>query len=487
MLSKFRNYSKIIIIVVAIAMVLTGGLWGYGAFMNKSTTATSPSNFVAKIDDAKITPQQYYSILQNRSAGRQLERSEIIPFQMNVLDSIIDTEVILQEAEKMDLNPQTTDEDVKEYLDEILKANEMTREDLANYLKDQGGTIKEYEGYIREVMEQNNLIEQVQERSYSNVQVTDNEVVRAYEEIKPLVIIKRFGDDKEKAEQEIKEALKQMESGKEFGKVAQEYSDLQVENGDIGFIGHDNGYLPEEVTDKLFELTEGEVSEVITGSQAFYLAKIVDKKNASGEDYEEKKEEIKDDILKDKQNMAFNNWLENARAKKDIEIYDPLLSGYKALTQGDYQVAVEKLTKALEDNSTPVTYIYLANAHYRNEQQDKAIETFEEAVTNFEDDWELLFNYGSFLAGLEEPQTEKALELYDKASELAGEDFMAHYQLYMAYSQLGAAEKAENEVNIINEIQSKLQEEQEKLEQDNNITEEDNNNTSEENSETASE
>lgn len=465
MLSKFRNYSKFIIIIVAVAMVFTGGLWSYSAYLNKSTTASSPSNYIASINDAKISHQQFYTVLQNRSAGRQLERSEIVPFQLNVLDSIIDTEVILQEADKLNLKPQVTDEDVQNYLDEILKANEMTREDLANYFKEQGGTIEEYEGYIREVLEQNNLIEQVQERSYSNVQVTEEELIQAYEEIKPQVIIKEFGEDKEKAEQEVKEALNKIKEGADFGQVAHEYSDLQVENGDIGFIGRNNGYFPDDVTETLFSLNKGEISEILEGPKNFYLAKIVDKKTASGEDYEEKKEELKKTILEQKQSIAFSNWLENARAESDIEIYDPLLKGYKALTQGEYQLAVDQLSSALEDYSTPMTYVYLANAYQRNNQPDKAIETFETALTNFEDDWELIFNYGHFLTTLEEPQNDKALELYDKASDLAGEDFMAHYQLYMAYSQLGEEEKAQKEIEIINEIQKKLQEEQEKLEQ----------------------
>ena len=54
--------------------------------------------------------------------------------------------------------------------------------------------------------------------------------------------------------------------------------------------------------------------------------------------------------------------------------------------------------------------------------------------------------------------------LLDKASELAGDDFTARYQLYIAFSQLGDEERAQRELDKINEIQQMFMEAQEALE-----------------------
>lgn len=466
MFSKLRNYSKIIIIIIAAAMVITGGLMGYGAYLNRSAPTNAPSPYVAKVNNTNITQQEYYAILRNQAPqSSQLTRSQIIPFKLSVLDSLIEREVILQNAEEMQLKPQVSDKDVEDYINKILEANEMTKEELVNNLENQGIKYADLERDIKKSLEQSDLIKQVREKSYSNVTVTEEEIQRAYEQVHPLIIIKGFKDDQKAAEEKIREALSKIKAGTSFADVAKEYSD--IDNSDLGFIGRDSGYLPEEVIKEAFALKKGEVSEVITGPEAYYLIKVVDKKLATGKDYEEAKAGIKDRLLKQKQSKAFNNWLENAKAEAEIEILDPTLKGYEALRKGNYELAVQELAKALEMNPLPSIYTYLAHAYHGNKQLAKALETYDKAIEEYPDDWELHFSYGNFLAGLEDPDKEKALAQYDKASELAGEDFMAHYQLYLAYNSLEAEEKAQAEMDKLKEIQEKIQKEQEELQKAN--------------------
>lgn len=461
MLKSLRNYSKIIIIVIVVAMVVTGALLGYGRYLNKPATTKAQSQYIAQVNGSNISEEEYYYIMQNQTAGVNFERSQIVPFKVRVLDSIIETEILLQEADKMDFQSTVTEEDVQGYLDTILENNEITEEELAENLEGQGTKLTDFKDYIRDSMEKDNLINQVIEKSYSNVTVTEEEVIEAYETIQPQVIMVRFEDDKDAARSRIEEAYAELKVGKDFAEVAEEYSDLVVGEGKLGDINRDNGYFSEEISNNLFDLDKGVISDIITDDKAYYIVKVLDKKLAEGEDYQAEKEEIKEQLLKSKQNKAFANWLESVKAESDIQINDPQLSGYKYLSQGNYQKAVEQLELALKTYPVPMTYLYLAEAYKANSMIDKADETYKKAVEAFPEDWELNLLYGNFLAGRDEVETEDALAKIDEASKLAGDDIMAHYRVFMAYSQLGADEKADEEAAIIKEIQEKLKAEQE--------------------------
>jgi len=461
MLSKLRNYSKIIIIIVAIAMVASGALYGalYGFGSRQFSSSNAPSSNIAEVNGTNITQEEYYSVLRSQAGmNNNLTRSQEIPFKYNVLSSIIDRNLILQEADELGIESAITEEDLNDYINQILEDNEMTEEELSAYLAENNSSLKEFKGQLRENLRINNRIQQVEEQTYSNINVSEEEIINSYEKVQVQVIAKSTADDKDAAKNSINEALEKIKNGGDFTEVANEYTDYN--KVDLGMINKTNSPVPDNVTAKAFELEKGQVSDVIEHENAYYIIKVLDKKLASGEDYENAKEEIKENILQQKQNEAFSNWLTNFRAESNITINDPILSGYKAVSNGNYSIAVAELEKALENYPTPMTYVYMAEAYKGNEQQDKAIETFDKAVEEYPEDWELHFNYASLLMDLEEADQEKIIGLLDKASSYAGDNLMAHYQLYMAYSQLGATEKAQHEMEIMNKLQAKMQKQQ---------------------------
>lgn len=482
MISNLRNYSKIIIIIIAVAMVVTGGLYGYGRFLNQpSTGSNAPSPYIAKVNGTNITQQDYYSVLRNQSAGiTNFTRSQEVPFKLQVLNTMINRELLLQKAQDMGLKPDVSDEDVDNYVNDILENNDMTMGELENYLKEQKSTLKQLKRDLREGLKKNELIKQVREKSYDNVTVSEEEIINSYEKVHPQVIVKYFGDEKEKARSKIEEAMEKLKNGANFGDIAREYSDLAASNkGDLGMIGHDNNYLPDSVTDQAFEMEKNKRSSIIEGEKAFYIIKVLDIKLAEGEDFKEVKKGIKEDILQKKQDRAFTSWLENLRAESDIVIEDPLLAGFKAKENGDFETAIAELKNAMESYPIPMTYIYLAQSYKENNQLDKAIETFKTAIEQYPEDWELHYNYAMIMANQEQPDQEKAISLLDKAAKFAEDDLMAHYQIYMGYTQLGAEDKAKAEMERVTEIQAELQKQQEELQKTKTEAENDENKNAE--------
>ena len=176
------------------------------------------------------------------------------------------------------------------------------------------------------------------------------------------------------------------------------------------------------------------------------------KNNDNIASYEDKKSEIKQSLLDEKQNNEFNKWIENLKESAEIEIYDNSLKGVKALNNENYDVAIESFEKALDSSETPTNYILLANSFSEAQKSDKAIETYETAVEKYPENWEVRYNFGKLMSSLD--NTDEAEKQFDKASEYATDsDFMAHYQIYQSFRNIGAEEKAQEEMDKIIEIQ----------------------------------
>ncbi|MFP4660746.1 MAG: SurA N-terminal domain-containing protein [Halanaerobiales bacterium] len=460
MLSKLRNYSKIIIIIVSVAMVASGALYAtfYGFGNRSANNPNLQARNIAEVNGQQITEDQYYSALSSAVGMETPERTQEVPTKYSVLNTLIERTLILEQAEKMGVEARVTEEDVDEIINQILETNQMTEEDLVAYLENNDNSLESLKGEIRESLKVQNRITQVQEQSYSDVTVTEEEIVEEYEKVQVQAIGKTFGEDKEAAKTSINKALNELEEDSEFAEVAAEYTELnQV---DFSMSGRQDSSLPENVMDRAFSIEKGAVSDIIESEDAFYIIKVLDKKIASGEDYENAKEDLRSSILEQKQEEAFENWLNSVKADSDITINDPLLRGYKAFSNSDYTTAIEDFEEAMEAYPTPMISVYLAQAYQNTGQSAKAVETFANLIGDYPNDWEFHYMYAALLMDQEEVDQEEIIGLLEKASELAGSDYWPHYQIYAIYSQLGAEEEAQAELELMNELMKQMQEEQ---------------------------
>lgn len=191
------------------------------------------------------------------------------------------------------------------------------------------------------------------------------------------------------------------------------------------------------------EVTEAEIKEQYKEEN--------DGKEPAGEDYEEAKADIKQKLMNQKQNEAFNNWIEKIKVEADITINDPVLSGVYALQNKNYEKAIEKLNNVLEDGSSPQIYNYLASAYSSNGQTEKTLEVYEKAIEDYPENGDLLVSLGQLYQ--EMGKDDEAIKTFEKASDVAERDFSTHYQLFIAFNKLGATEQAQKEMQIINDIQ----------------------------------
>jgi len=70
-----------------------------------------------------------------------------------------------------------------------------------------------------------------------------------------------------------------------------------------------------------FKLQPGEISEPIEGTRGYYLLQLIEKTDADTSLYKTRKEEIEQELLQEKQEMLFSEWLAYLRDKANIKDY----------------------------------------------------------------------------------------------------------------------------------------------------------------------
>jgi len=114
----------------------------------------------------------------------------------------------------------------------------------------------------------------------------------------------------------------QIESGKSLTEVTKE-NNLTIESTNEFKIGD---YITGVGSDVKFTSTavyqnENEISKPIEGARGYYIIKTIEKSDFDEEIFNAKKEELKQKILREKQNRVIQAWLNNLRNNADIKDY----------------------------------------------------------------------------------------------------------------------------------------------------------------------
>jgi len=120
-------------------------------------------------------------------------------------------------------------------------------------------------------------------------------------------------------EEEAIDALKKLEEGIDFSVLAQEISIAASasKGGDIGFIS--KGTLNADIEDQLFILDSGDLSGIITTEKGFNIFKIIEKVSPYYLELDEVREEIKYQLLPQKQQQTFDQYLKDIEDRAAIE------------------------------------------------------------------------------------------------------------------------------------------------------------------------
>ena len=79
--------------------------------------------------------------------------------------------------------------------------------------------------------------------------------------------------------------------------------------------------LANEFVGTAFGLREGEISDLVETDRGYYLLQLIAREDADVDQFEEQKAVLKSDLLRRKQNQAYEDWFEDLRRRAKIEDY----------------------------------------------------------------------------------------------------------------------------------------------------------------------
>ena len=127
------------------------------------------------------------------------------------------------------------------------------------------------------------------------------------------------------SEEEAKKVEERLKAGEDFTKVAQEVSlDKSSPGGDLGFIS--KGATVPEFEQAAFALkNSGDMSPLVKTPFGYHIIRLEERKAASVKPFEEVKEQLEEQLGRQKRRETFGKFLEGLRGKATITIHETVL------------------------------------------------------------------------------------------------------------------------------------------------------------------
>lgn len=214
--------------------------------------------------------------------GLQLPPQDILVEQ--VLERLIATEIQLQRAARIGL--QISDQDLNTYLAGIAAQNNVSLEDMPQWMAEQGVNYAAFRQQLRDdiTVDQLRRIEVGQ-----SINVSEREIQQCIADLEGNVVINSdynlshiliaLSDDSsaaevEQAAAEAQSVYEQIEAGADFREMAVQYSDggTALEGGALGWLSGDQ--VPTIFIDILTDMGAGDVSEPFRRGSSFHIVKV---------------------------------------------------------------------------------------------------------------------------------------------------------------------------------------------------------------------
>jgi len=285
---------------------------------------------IAKVNGTAIDSARFYGELDKITQGgaRNIPEDRLAKIRQNILNRLIEETLLSQEIKKQEIKVTEEEQNVK--FDQY-KARFKSEQQFENYLKHGRTGIDEIKKRLKQSTALAKLLTKL-----GKLEVLDEDVAKAYEtgikmytepeqmHAKHILVKVAENADDEKlkaAKARVKEAMKKLKGGADFGKVAKEYSDdamSREKGGDLGFFR--KGVMVPKFEEAAFALKKGQTTKKpVRTPFGFHIIKALEHKTKRIKPLDEVKEQIQASLKNKNTFKSRRELVERLKKEADIE------------------------------------------------------------------------------------------------------------------------------------------------------------------------
>ncbi len=476
---------------------------------------------VAKVDGHNISRSQYqnrlYYALQMQSSSDISQERRI---KQAVLEGIIGDRLKMEaiKAEGISVSRADIERKKDELIEQIINVQYSDKAQLRKVLQDKDMSLAEFKRELRrtrlsddDALRTQLLFERLQQSVENRVHLNDNELKDSYTEvkarhilIKPESLAEELKAEKEKqqpaadsgkpaanppkekaaeeaaqvkqvaepSEAELEEAARKkltelrkqiVEQGADFAELAKKYSDgpSAPRGGDLGWFKR--GRMDKTFEDVAFKLKPGEVSGIVKTRFGLHLIKVEARRQELPEDFEQKKEQYRQQVTAQRKQQAWAQYQTDLREKANVTIIDPELLAYDLLDKDPKKnapIAAQHLAAAAKADPTNYSARYeLAMLFEQAGETERAVKQLQE-ITQTKEGQSPSSSPQVYLKLAEllkkQKKTQEALAALGSASENAQAfeftNYFVHLRAKELFEQMGKPDLAKQEQEWIDDF-----------------------------------
>jgi len=175
--------------------------------------------------------------------------------------------------------------------------------------------------------EQRCLIDALGERKIDQgIEISDREIMQRIPESRNFEVhLRRIVVTTEEEARHIK---KQLEGGADFASLAKKHSlgEEAEKEGDIGYMGFDQGIFPKKVVEDIFRLKDQEIGDPAKIREGYALFQVMGRRKVDAATSDRNRQLVKQQILMERKRERWDQFIEQARQKSSVIINEDLFT-----------------------------------------------------------------------------------------------------------------------------------------------------------------
>ena len=316
------------------ALVVVGAFLSWAA--PSASAAKTVERVVAVVNDDIILESEVDQLAVTQLRGNvDVESAEgkkaFDEVRHKALDSLIDSQLMRQQATELKLN--TTTEEVDRAVEGIKKQNKLDDTTFVEALKQQGFTL---ESFRKNMKKQILEMKVVNTAVRSRINISDDEVKAYYNqnvakmsgdtEAKVRMILLAVAHDAPAADVERKRKTAEKvvglaRAGKSFVELAKAFSDDDLtkgDGGDLGWVG--KGILVDELEQAMQGMLPGDVRGPVRTARGWHVLQVTERKAGDVRPLDEAKDQIRQLLSEQQMEKGLQSFLRELRKRSHLDI-----------------------------------------------------------------------------------------------------------------------------------------------------------------------